>query len=54
MIFRELSETEAERFREYARAHDPEPGSWEIYHPVCREEWTRLGKAPKHDDKGTP
>jgi len=45
-LFRTLTDKEAERFREYARTQWPDPRQWPIYHPVCREEWTRLGRAP--------
>lgn len=46
MFFRELTEEETAEFQRYAREHDPEPEKWSIYHPVCREEWRRLGKGP--------
>lgn len=43
MIFRTLSSEEEKEFRDYAKTNDPEPGKWSIYHPVCREEWTKRG-----------
>ena len=46
MRFRTLSPEEEEEFRAYARENLPEPGKWEICHPVCRDEWTKLGMAP--------
>jgi hypothetical protein len=50
MIFRELSSEEEVTFRVYAELNDPpDLDSWELYHPVCREVWTRRGVGPKGD-----
>lgn len=51
MLFRDLSPEEETEFREYAQENDPPNlGRWEIYHPVCREEWTKRGLAPQPDN----
>lgn len=43
--FRELDAAEEASFREYARTHEPgDWGDWCLSHPVCRDEWTKLGK----------
>ena len=47
MLFRELDKKEEEEFREFARENDPEHlDRWEIYHPVCQEEWLKRGIKP--------
>lgn len=47
-FFRTLDATEEEQFREYARTHDPRDiQQWMVSHPVCRDEWEKLGKTPK-------
>lgn len=53
MFFRVLSPSEEEDFRAYARENLPESGKWEIYHPVCRDEWTKLGQAPAQAEIAT-
>ena len=51
MIFRELSPAEEQSFREYARENrPPNMASWDLYHPVCRQEWEKRGITP-HDAK---
>lgn len=45
-MFRPLAYAEAASFQEYARTHAPDLDKWSLYHPACREEWTRQGKAP--------
>lgn len=47
MIFRELDETEAETFRQWARDNDtPEHrAKGAIYHPVVRDEWEKIDAA---------
>lgn len=55
-MFRDLSPSEEEEFRQYARDNDPENMEhWEIYHPVCRDEWTKRGIKPAadHEEKST-
>lgn len=43
-LFRDLSDVEEEQFRDFARKNDPpRPESWEVYHPVCRDEWQKRG-----------
>lgn len=49
MIFRELSEEEAEDFRRYAWKNAPDLSKWELMHPVCREVWVKRGLGPKPD-----
>jgi wyosine [tRNA(Phe)-imidazoG37] synthetase (radical SAM superfamily) len=45
-VFRDLDAAGEEEFREYARTHDPRDwNQWCCSHPVCRDEWTKLGKA---------
>ncbi len=46
-LFRHLNPEEEEQFRQYARDNDPpDITKWEIYHPVCREEWEKRGIHP--------
>ena len=53
MMFRDLTKEEKQEFRDYALSHDPEPGKWAIYHPVCREVWIGRGFGPpKEVDQG--
>ncbi len=53
MRFRKLSAREENEFRQYARENDP-PNleRWEIYHPVCREEWEARGITPLFSSVG--
>lgn len=44
LMFRPLSDAEEREFRAYARTHQPESWKWTIYHPVCRDEWTKCGR----------
>jgi hypothetical protein len=45
-FFRELTPAEEEEFRVYARTHAPlDWNQWCLSHPVCRDEWTKLGLA---------
>lgn len=45
--FRPLSDSEEQEFRWYARNCDPDSlDKWNIYHPVCREEWEKRGIKP--------
>ena len=46
-LFRTLSSKEAARFRRYAQRNEPDASKWDVCHPVCREEWARLGKVPQ-------
>ena len=46
-LFRSLTDTEEAEFREYARTNDPDLEKWEILHPVCRDEWVKMGKGPR-------
>lgn len=56
-LFRSLTAAEVEEFRVYARENDPpmrptiagggpDTDRLSILHPVCRDEWARLGKIP--------
>ncbi len=46
-MFTSLNDEEEKAFRDYARTTDPERmQSWEIYHPVYRQEWQRRGILP--------
>ena len=45
-FFRKLDETEEKNFRLYARGSEPDMKQWGIYHPVCRDEWVKLGFKP--------
>jgi hypothetical protein len=52
-LFKELDEKETEQYREFARTHVPEDlKKWELYHPVCREEWIKMGITPNRVDPG--
>jgi hypothetical protein len=50
--FRDLTADEVETFRQYARDHEPPATAAQVSlcHPVCRDEWRRLGKLPDLDD----
>ena len=52
-LFKELTPEEELETREYARDTDP-PNleHWEIYHPVCREEWMKRGIKPPFEGEG--
>ena len=46
-IFRSLTDEEENQFRSWAQKNAPEDlAKWEIYHPVCRQEWERRGIHP--------
>ena len=45
-MFRSLTDAEEVSFREYAQTNEPDLTKWEILHPVCRDEWVRMGKDP--------
>jgi hypothetical protein len=49
-LFKSLTLQEENEFREYARKNDPpyspSSQSWEVFHPVCREEWLKRGLTP--------
>ena len=42
-LLRTLSIQEEIKFREYARSSDPHTSKWEIFHPICIDEWRKLG-----------
>ncbi len=44
-LFRSLDDVEEAAFRAYAREHAPVAKDWAVTHPVCRQEWRRLGIA---------
>jgi hypothetical protein len=47
LLDRSLTDEEEIQFRKYADEHDPEDMSkWELYHPVCREQWIKRGFIP--------
>lgn len=50
-LFRSLTDEEEENFRRYARENDPpmDPEDWSVLHPVCRDEWRKLGKGPSEE-----
>jgi hypothetical protein len=46
-LFRSLTDKEESEFRQYARDNDPDNlEHWDVYHPVCREEWEKRGIEP--------
>ena len=52
-MFRSLDDVGELTFREYARTHVDGVAAmsvedWSVLHPVCRDEWRRLGVAPAH------
>lgn len=48
ILFRDLDDKEEAEFRKYARTNDPEDlAKWDLYHPVCREEWLKRGISPE-------
>jgi hypothetical protein len=47
VLFSMLSPEQEKEFREYARTTDPpDITKWELYHPVCRQEWEARGISP--------
>lgn len=45
--FRVLDDGQAEEFISYALQNDPpDMDQWEVYHPLCRQVWTWIGKGP--------
>jgi len=47
-LFKSLTDEEEQGFRDYAKKNNPPNiADWEIYHPVCRDEWTKRGIAPQ-------
>ena len=53
-LFRDLTDEEEAEFRQYAQENPPEHlDRWEIYHPVCREEWRKRGISPKGETHRT-
>jgi hypothetical protein len=47
LLFKNLDTEEEREFRNYARENDPpDMASWDMYHPICREEWTSRGIGP--------
>ncbi len=46
-MFRQLNPTEEQEFRTYARENPPNLGKWELYHPICRDEWIKRGIHPR-------
>ena len=46
-MHRSLTDEEEAEFRAYAQANDPpDLANWNLYHPVCREEWLARGIVP--------
>ena len=45
-LFKTLTPAQETAFREYARTNPPRYESWDVLHPVCRDEWRQRGKAP--------
>ena len=55
MLFRELNPKEDQEFRQYAKDNDPSDISkWDLYHPVCREEWEKRGIKPHGIESFSP
>lgn len=45
--FRTLTEAEEVEFRNDARENPPpDLEKWDLYHPVCRDEWEKMGIKP--------
>ena len=50
-LFKRLNDKEEKAFRKYARENDPpKMADWDIYHPVCRDEWTKRGITPQESN----
>jgi len=48
-LFRSLTLKEVNSFRDHASRTYPDPiDSWNVFHPVCRQEWIRRGIMPKN------
>jgi hypothetical protein len=41
-----LDPAREKEFRDYCHSNNPNYAEWESYHPVCRDEWTKMGKGP--------
>lgn len=47
LLDRSLTDNEEAEFRKYAQENDPpDIKKWELYHPICREEWMKRGVNP--------
>lgn len=45
VLFRKLSPAEEAIFRKWARENQPpDLSSWDVYHPICRQEWVAMHK----------
>lgn len=53
LLFRPLTTAEVVEFQRHAALHEPDLAQWNVLHPVCREEWVRLGKV-RLDAAGQP
>ena len=42
-VHRNLNDKEEAEFRKHARENPPNMANWDLYHPVCRDEWLRCG-----------
>jgi len=46
--FRSLTDEEEQEFRVFAQTHrPPDYNAWELYNPICRDEWIKCGLFPK-------
>ena len=51
-LFKKLTAQEEMQFRKYAQENNPpDLNDWEIYHPICREEWIKRGIQPSDSQK---
>jgi len=52
-FFKSLTPEQEKEFREWAKENDP-PNlqHWEVYHPVCRDEWLKRGIQPTFEAEG--
>lgn len=53
-LFRSLTDAEEASFRAHARANPPPAGAWDVLHPVCRDEWIKLGHPDTPDRHRIP
>ena len=49
-MFRSLTDDEEAVFRTYAQENEPSNTDWNLFHPICRDEWRKRGLRPLTDE----
>ena len=42
-VHRDFTDEEEAEFRKHAKENSPNVANWDLYHPVCKDEWLRCG-----------